>query len=171
MSKIITAVVFVQPTVGTFVKQLLGDPGPGKAYRIESFDATLTDVGPGASDGLVVGLQDGEIEPALIATAGAGLGDFEEMANTDAILLVELQVYFTAAMFATGTGNTGFSTVNKVWKDFVTANEQHILVNAQDTGTKKLYLHLEYTEIKVSQREWLGLRHRPPVVDTILRLA
>lgn len=166
-SKIITAKVFIQAAgTSTFARRFLGDPGPSRAYRIESFDVTLFDNGAGLNDGVIVGLQDGEIEPGLLAVTEAG--NFAEFVNTDAILLTELQVYYTAGLPAFGTGRTGFSTVNKTWADFVTANEQHLLIKVQDSGTKKLYVHLEYTEIRVPQREYLALKHRSPVVDTVL---
>jgi len=167
MSKIVTARINMNTTAGqgTFVVPMLTDPGEKRGYRLLSFGITGALTGAGGSDGIVVALQDGEIEPGLLAVTETGRA--QRFNNTDGMFDDELSVAWSLAIASTGSGQ-GYSTEQKNWwPGFITANPLSILFNTIATGFKRILVHLEYEQVSMTLREWVELKHRSPVVDLL----
>jgi len=169
MGKITTARINLNPTEAqdTFSIQMLGAPGQKRAYRLLSFGISGALTGAGGSDGVIVGLQDGGVEPALIDSSAVASGDAQRLTNADAMFDSELSVIWSLAISATGSGN-GWNSTQKNWfPGFLTPNPITILFNVLATGFKRMMVHLEYEQVSVSSKEWTELKNRSPVVDLL----
>lgn len=154
--------------VGAFLIPILADPGKGKAYRIQSLAASVASNGVAATEGLLFALQDGEVEEALLDRATSA-GKLTPFVSNDEPFVGNLQIYGSVAISGAGTGGAAHESNQHVFPEsYVTAQEQFIVARSLDTAVSRYLIHVQYDEFRLSQSDWVELKHRSSAVDRIL---
>jgi len=139
---------------------LLPTPPERRAYAIEAISASSRN---GIADaGVVIGIQDGEVEEALLDRATPA-GPATTFVSGTALRDAELHVYGSIGLRGLGVD----TNTHNFLPPYQTANPQHLILMSSDTGNTFL-IHVQYSDIHLSTSEWAALKHRPNVVDRSL---